>query len=245
MAELKKYKVWDANVRWFHWINLLCVLGLIAVGVVILNGKALGITNDGKILLKSVHVWIGYIFTVNLFWRLVWAFIGGPHARWRAILPGGAGYRNELQAYTLSLKTGQPRQYLGHNPIGRIAVSILLLLLLTQAITGLVLAGTDIFFPPFGAWIAEWIAPSGGDPETLKPYSKSMYDETAYEAMRAFRKPFATIHYYGFYTLIAFVSLHVLAVVMSELREGNNLISAMFSGKKTLSEEPVDKLEKS
>jgi len=53
---------------------------------------------------------------------------------------------------------GRPRQYLGHNPLGRITVSLLLLLLLTQAVMGLVLAGTDLFYPPIGAWIADRIA---------------------------------------------------------------------------------------
>ena len=57
------------------------MIGLIAVGLAILNDKALGVTTDGKILLKSVHVWIGYVFAVNLLWRLVWTFIGGPLAR--------------------------------------------------------------------------------------------------------------------------------------------------------------------
>jgi len=80
MTEYKSYYVWDASVRWFHWINLLCLLGLIAVGVAILNDAALGVTSDGKILLKTVHVWIGYVFALNLLWRLAWAFIGGAHA---------------------------------------------------------------------------------------------------------------------------------------------------------------------
>ena len=71
MTELKTYFVWDASVRWFHWINLLCLLGLIAVGVAILNNEALGLSSDGKILLKTVHVWIGYVFALNLLWRLV------------------------------------------------------------------------------------------------------------------------------------------------------------------------------
>lgn len=244
MTIRKSYKVWDANVRWFHWINLLCLIGLIAVGVVILNGKALGITTEAKIFLKTVHVWIGYVFTINLFWRLIWAFVGGDHSRWRAILPGRSGYCNELKDYAASIKAGQPKQYLGHNPIGRIAVSILLFLLLVQAVTGLVLAGTDIFYPPFGGWIAEWIAAPGVDPKNLQPYAKLMFDETAYEAMRAFRKPFISIHYYGFYTLIAFAVLHIAAVVLSEVREDTNLISSMFSGNKVLSEEPVDKIKK-
>ena len=241
MNNHKAYSVWDAGVRWFHWINLLCMLGLIAVGVVILNAKVLGIPSDGKILLKTVHVWIGYVFALNLSWRLIWAFIGGPHARWRAILPGGRDYMSEVSGYIADFRAGRPRQYLGHNPLGRIAVTVLLFLLLTQAVTGLVLAGTDLFYPPIGAWMAGWIASPGIDPATLVPYAKEMYDETAYEAMRAFRKPFITVHYYGFYVLIGFAVIHVLAVVVTELREGGNLISAMFSGKKVLSEPPADR----
>jgi cytochrome b len=181
------------------------------------------------------------VFALNLSWRLIWAFIGGPHARWRAILPGGRGYMNEVRSYIADFRAGRPRQYLGHNPLGRLAVTCLLLLLLVQAVTGLVLAGTDLFYPPIGAWIAGWIANPGIDPATLVPYAKEMYDETAYEAMRAFRKPFITIHYYGFYVLIGFIVVHILAVVMTELREGGNLISAMFSGKKVLSGPPADR----
>lgn len=244
MTELKTYFVWDASIRWFHWINVLCILGLVALGTVILNASALGVSTEGKILLKTVHVWIGYVFVINLFWRLIWAFIGGPHARWRSILPGGQGYRDELRAYFADFKAGRPRQYLGHNPLGRIAVTLLLLVLVVQAITGLVLAGTDIFYPPIGAWIASWIAAPGVDPATLMPYAKETYDAAAYESMRAFRKAFITLHYYSFYALLGLIVLHIVAVVVTEIREGGNLISAMFSGKKVLSKIPADLTKK-
>ena len=244
MSDLKAYLAWDANTRWFHWINVLCVLSLIAVAVAILNAKTLGVSTEGKILLKTVHVLIGYVFTVNLLWRLIWAFIGSPTARWGAILPIGSGYLNELRAYIASCKAGQPRQYLGHNPLGKIAVTLLLFLLLTQAVTGLVVAGTDIFYPPIGSWIANWIAAPGVDPGTLMPYAKDTYNMVAYDEMRAFRKPFITIHYYGFYVLLGVIVIHILAVVVAEIKEGNNLVSAMFSGKKVLNETPVDLPEK-
>ena len=244
MSDLKSYFVWDANTRWFHWINVLCVLSLIAVAVAIINAKTLGVSTEGKILLKTVHVLIGYVFTINLLWRLIWAFIGSPTARWGAILPIGSSYLNELRAYIASCKAGQPRQYLGHNPLGKIAVTLLLFLLLIQAITGLVVAGTDIFYPPIGSWIANWIAAPGIDPGTLMPYAKDTYNMVAYDEMRAFRKPFITVHYYGFYVLLGVIAVHILAVVVAEIKEGNNLISAMFNGKKVLSETPADLPEK-
>ncbi len=150
MRQLRTYPVWDASVRWFHWINVICVLTLIAVGVAILNAGALGVDNDGKILLKTAHAYAGYVFAVNLAWRLLWAFVGGTHSRWREMLPGRRGYWAALRRYIAALRAGEHPQYLGHNPLGRIAVTLLLFLLVTQAVTGLVLAGTDLFLPPFG-----------------------------------------------------------------------------------------------
>ena len=81
MSELKSYPVWDAGTRWFHWINALCVIALAVVGLVILNAKALDISNPGKVTLKTVHVWIGYVFALNFLWRIVWAFLGNRYAR--------------------------------------------------------------------------------------------------------------------------------------------------------------------
>lgn len=239
MNELKAHSAWDLPVRWFHWINLLCVLGLIAVGVAILNAKALGVTDEGKVLLKTVHVWIGYVFAVNLLWRLIWAFVGSPSARWRAILPFRRGYLRELRR-SLAAPDGRPPQYLGHTPLGRLAITMLLLLLTAQAITGLVLAGTDLFYPPLGGWIAGWVAAPGVDPSTLVPYAPELYAEAAFADMRAFRKPFITVHYYGFYVLLAFVLLHVTAVVVTEVRAGGGLVSAMFTGRKVLRGPPAD-----
>jgi cytochrome b len=241
MNTLKAYPVWDLVIRWFHWINVLCVLGLMAVGIAILNDKALGITNDGKILLKTVHVWIGYAFALNLLWRLIWAFIGRPHARWRSLLPGGRGYIHETARYIRGARGGQPLQYLGHNPLGRLAVSTLLLLLLVMALSGLILAGTDLFYPPLGKWVAGWVAAPGVDPATLVPYAPDMYDKAAYAAMREeFRFPAGRIHYYGFFTLLTLVVIHIVAVVITEVRGGGGLISAMFTGSKVLSEPPAD-----
>ena len=63
------------------------------------------------------------------------------------------------------------------------------------------------------------------------------------EAMRAFRKPFITVHEFTFYLLLGLIVLHILAVVITELREGGNLTSAMFTGKKVLDKEPADKTQ--
>ena len=237
---LVAYRVWDAPTRLFHWINALSVLGLILVGIVILFAGDLGIAPAGRVTLKTAHVWIGYVMTLNLLWRVVWAFLGNRYARWRAILPGGPGYATAVEAYVSAFLAGHPKQYLGHNPIGRLAVFVILLLLVVQAATGLVLAGTDIFFPPFGNWIAAWVAAPNIDPATLSPTARDLMDPNTYAAMRAFRGPFAEIHELGFYLLAAIVLLHIVAVVVTELREGGTLVSAMLTGQKIVQGRPED-----
>jgi cytochrome b len=240
MSELKSYPVWDESTRLFHWINALCVIALVCVGLVILNAGSLGVSKGGKVALKSFHVWVGYLFALNIFWRLVWAFMGNQYARWRAILPGGRGFMHALRSYVASFVAGQPQQYLGHNPLARIGVTVLLILVIIMAVTGLVLAGTDLFYPPFGHWFAKWIAAPGVDPSTLVPSAREMYDAEAYKSMRAFRKPFIVLHLYSFYILAGAIVLHVAAVVFTEIKEGGSIISAMFTGRKILDQRPED-----
>lgn len=240
VSSLRSYPVWDRPTRWFHWINLVCVIALAGLGTAILFANELGATDAGKILLKTTHVWFGYVFALNLAWRLVWAFLGNRHARWPAILPFRSGYGEAFKAYLAALMRGETRPYLGHNPLGRAMISLFLVLLTVQAATGLVLAGTDIFYPPFGPWIADWVAAPGVDPATLVPYDKTGIDPASWEAMRSFRWGFVTIHGWNFYALLLVIVVHVSGVIVTELREGGGIISAMFTGRKVFAREPAD-----
>jgi len=237
---LKEYPVWDRTTRWFHWINALAIIGLIGVGLVIFNAKTLGVSTDGKILLKTIHVYIGYVFCLNLAWRIIWAFIGNKYARWKAIFPGGKGFFTALREYKTGFRTGNIQYYQGHNPAAKLIITLLFVLLITQAITGLVLAGTDIYFPPFGQTMKTWIAEDVNKVEVLKPYSKENINEEKFAEMRAFRKPFIITHVYVFYILLIFIVLHIGAIVITEIRERSSLITAMFTGRKVFPKKPVD-----
>lgn len=239
-SSVTEYHVWDRSVRWFHWINVLCVLGLMAIGIAILNSKALGITDDGKILLKTWHVYFGYVFAINLSWRLVWGFLGNRFSRWQAVLPFGAQYKQQKRAFWAGWKQGKPAEFMGHNPLARWMVTVLFLLMITMAVTGLVLAGTDVYKAPFGGQFKAWVAESPATIDQIKPYSDIGIDKEAYKAMRDFRSPFKAIHEITFFILLAAVLLHLLAVVVTEVRERNGLVSAMFTGNKVFKDKPVD-----
>jgi cytochrome b len=232
--------VWDASTRVFHWVNAISVVALAAIGTAILFDGALGVTNAGKVLLKTVHVAVGYVFALNLAWRLIWGLIGGQHARWRAVLPFGRDYRTALAEELSALRAGRRVAYLGHTPLGRIAVTTMLLLLLVQAGTGLVLAGTDLYMPPFGHAIAQRVAAEGVSPAEVRPYAPETINADAYKAMRAWRGPVVETHELAFYALLALALLHIAAIVATELKQGGTLVSAMITGRKVFAEPPAD-----
>ncbi len=237
----REYRVWDRSQRVFHWINALAVLTLASFGTVILNAGTLGMPDEpGKVLFKTVHVYLGYIFIINLVWRLVWGFIGGPYARWRALLPGGHGFGKRLAGFIRGFLSGKPPTYLGHNPVARIYLSLLVLLLIVQGTTGLVIAGTDVYMPPFGSTMREWVASDTHDPSLVKPYAPDTVNADAYAEMRAFRSPFVEVHEYNFFILLTLIAIHVIVAVCTELREGGAIISAMFTGRKILDKPPED-----
>lgn len=229
-----EYRVWDRTTRLFHWLNFLCVVGLMGVGTVILYAGDLAIPNEGKVALKTLHVWIGYVFVINLTWRFVWGFIGGSYARWSAVLPGGKGYFLALKSSARKVFAREPEPHIGHNPLGRIAVTLLLLSLLVQGLSGILLAGTDVYMPPFGGYFAEWVAEPDKDPSLVRPYAPETVNETSYQEMRDFRGPVIATHLNNYYVLLALILIHVLAVITVEVRKGGNIISAMFTGRKTL-----------
>ncbi|WOH37938.1 cytochrome b/b6 domain-containing protein [Thalassotalea fonticola] len=222
--------VWSKNIRLFHWLNVLCVFLLICIGLIILNGKALGITNDGKVLLKTCHVLIGYIFCINLLFRIVLGFFGTGFERWGKTLAFNKGFVAELKAH----KQETVKHYQGHNPIGKLMVTAMLMALSVQMVTGLVIAGTDIYYPPLGGYFKEQIAIDNTQVESIKPYSKENVDAEKYQQMRDLRSPYITMHVYSFYLLLLLIPLHIVGVIYTERKERSSITSAMISGYKTL-----------
>jgi len=236
---IKTY-VWSKKIRAFHWLNVLTILLLVIIGVVILNAKLFGISTEGKILLKTLHVSTGYVFAINLIIRIFFGFFGQGFEKWSQTLPFFKGYKSDLKAF----REGQSANFKGHNPVGKLMVAALLTCMTVQMVTGLVIAGTDIYYPPFGQHFAKSIAIDKTDLTSIKPYSKVNVDKDAYKEMRAFRKPFITTHVYAFYLLIFLIPLHILAVIVAERKEKQSIVSSMIHGYKVLPSSDITKSDK-
>lgn len=234
------YQAWDLPTRLFHWINFVCIILLSILGLIMLNKGAIGISgNEAKIGLKVLHVSVGYVFAVNLVFRIIRGFIGGHYSRWRTLLPG-KNFKAELKDYKAAKATGTPQTFVGHNPRGKLSVLVFLSLLTFMMVTGMIRAGTDIYYPPFGHFAASYVAEEGVSPATIKPYDETGTNADKMAELKAFKSPFGTTHIYGAYLLWLLVLVHVIAVIRVESTGAGTLVSSMFSGKKHLPRKPVD-----
>lgn len=109
-------RVWDPFVRLFHWTLVLLFALTFATGDEI----------------EQLHEILGYAIIALLALRIVWGFVGSPHARFRDFIFSPAA----ILAYARDDLAGRARRYLGHNPLGGAMVLLLLLGLLVTAGSG-------------------------------------------------------------------------------------------------------------
>lgn len=105
--------------------------------------------------------------------------------------------------YARSVFKKTDRHYAGHNPLGAIMVIVLLSALLLQAITGL-FTNDEIF--------------------NLGPLYAYVTDELSLRL--------TSLHRQLFYWILGAILLHIAAVLFHQFLKRDNIISAMFTGKK-------------
>lgn len=118
---LKKILVWDVPTRVFHWLLALSFSGAY-------------VTAESE-RYRDIHVLLGYTLLGLLAFRLLWGFFGTRYAQFRSFLFKPA----EIAAYFFALLKGKPAHYVGHNPLGSVAIWLLLGLGITAGVTGVLL----------------------------------------------------------------------------------------------------------
>jgi cytochrome b len=123
--------VWDPFVRVFHWT------------LVVAFTVAYLLTEEDVL---QVHVWAGYVVGALVVARVIWGFVGSPHARFSDFIyaPG------ETLRYVRDLVLFRAERHLGHSPGGGAMIVLLLLFLAATVVTGLVVYGGDQQAGPLG-----------------------------------------------------------------------------------------------
>ena len=124
--------VWDAPVRVFHWLMVVCFAG--------------GYLTSESETWRLVHVTLGYTMAGLVAFRMVWGFVGTRYARFSSFVRGPRA----VAAYLRSLLTRRPQHHTGHNPAGAVAIVAMLALTATIAATG-----WATYDEVAGEWVAE------------------------------------------------------------------------------------------
>jgi cytochrome b len=169
---------------------------------------------------------------VSFFARLLWGFFGNRFARFSSLLIRRgtlAAARREVRELR---SPGGGSRRLGHGPLGRLSATAMFAVLCVSLSTGLLRANTDLFFPPFGHWIAAHVARPGVDPSSLDPADKASLDPARQADFRIIGNLAGTFHRVSAWTLLVLCALHVGGVAFKELRQGGGVFSSMIVGRK-------------
>ncbi|WP_339650803.1 cytochrome b/b6 domain-containing protein [Halopseudomonas pelagia] len=131
--------VWDIPTRLFHWLLVLAISGSLItaqLGWTLWHGR-FGLTVFGLLV-----------------FRLLWGLLGNHYARFASFFPTPG----RISAYLKGRWTGP-----GHNPLGALSVFALLVLLGSQALSGLFSSDDVAFSGPLAWQVPSWVVGLASD----------------------------------------------------------------------------------
>ena len=153
------------------------------------------------------HVWAGYVVGAVVLFRILWGFVGSEHARFRGfVYPPGVTLR-----YLGAIATNKAKRYIGHNPAGGAMIVALLLCLGVVTWSGLELYAIEEHAGPLAGLVGEFA------------------DEEALEAAEDF---WEELHEVAANVALFLVLLHIAGVIVASISHRENLVKAMFTGRK-------------
>lgn len=208
-------KVWDPIVRIGHWTLVIAFFTAY-------------FTEDDFL---TQHVWAGYIVAGVIVLRLFWGFVGPRHARFSDFLRSP---RAVLQ-YLRDIKANRAKRYIGHNPAGGAMIVALIISIGVTVTSGLMLYAIEEGQGPLAGWVENSSTSSlntasvtqahADDDQDKQLGRKRQIDEAKEEFWEEIHEIFANL-------ALLLVGLHVAGVLFSSYAHKENLVKAMFTGRK-------------
>lgn len=206
-------KVWDPVVRVFHW-------SLVAAFTVAY------LSADEESVL---HTWSGYAVLGLVLFRILWGLIGTRHARFSDfVYPPSV-----ILTHAKETMLGRAKRYMGHNPLGGMMIVFMLASLLATALTGLALEPEteEAAFSPANRAVA-FITPAHADSDREEHEEERENDQEDDRETDAWEETLEEMHEFFANLTLLLVFIHIAGVVLESLVHRENLVRAMFSGRK-------------
>ncbi len=221
--DYQRVYVWQQPVRWFHWINALCILVLGVTGYLIAHPLAFMNADEASFsywfgVNRFIHFLTAYIFVGNFAFRLYWSIVGNKYAHWRNFFPlTKAQLQQAVQVIKVDIlqMNHRPVHALGHNSIAYFTYAGTFLLSLFQ-----IASGFALYAPTSESWFPQlwsWIVPLFGSEQNLRLF-----------------------HYAVTWLFAIFTFIHVYLVFYHDYVEGHGVMSSIIGGWKFMEKSQVE-----
>jgi Ni/Fe-hydrogenase 1 B-type cytochrome subunit len=139
--------VWEWPVRFFHWLNVACIIVLASTGYLVAEPIKLSIANEAYNqysfgIIRFIHFATAYVFAFNLLFRLYWGFVGNKYSKWSNFVPHKSSQFKEAgQVLKMDVLLASPKTKLiiGHNSLASFVYFIIFIASIFQILTGFTL----------------------------------------------------------------------------------------------------------
>lgn len=221
---LEAVYIWQLPVRLFHWMNALCIVILIATGLMIAHPLAIQSVTEPNFsywfgYVRLIHFVAAFVFFFNFLFRMYWLFAGNQFSTWNNFVLLKKWQWKELWRVILSevlLIRRKPVEVIGHNPLAASVYLIFFIVVIIQALTGYGIFSkmTEGWFPRLFDWVVPFL---GGD----------------FAARQ--------IHHFIMWFFILFIIVHVYLVCYDDYLQSRGEASSMIGGWKFIPISLVDK----
>jgi Ni/Fe-hydrogenase 1 B-type cytochrome subunit len=219
-ARVREVYVWELPVRFYHWLNALCIVALCITGYLIGNPLAIQRGAEASFsywfgTVRFIHFAAAFLFFFNFVFRLYWGFVGNKYAHWENFIPLKKEQWKEvgevLRVDILQFKS-RPLASIGHNTLASLTYFITFLAFLLQSLTGFGMysAMSNSWFPKLFAWIVPLL---GGDLAARH------------------------LHHILMWVFILFSMVHIYLVFYHDYVERRGVTSSMIGGWKFIGKE--------
>jgi Ni/Fe-hydrogenase 1 B-type cytochrome subunit len=212
--DMERVYVWQVPVRFFHWINALCIVGLGLTGYLI--GRPLAFQNASEASfsywfgwIRFIHFATAYFLIFNFLVRIYWGFVGNRFASWRNFIPlRSSQWREIVRVLKVDIMLGKverPLESIGHNALAGLIYFLSFLVFLAQVMTGLAL-----YSAMSTSWMGKmfaWIVPLFGSDFGVRQW-----------------------HHVLMWFFPAFIIVHIYLVAYHDYVEGRGVMSSMVGG---------------